>query len=571
MAAYSEQRTQKALPIGSVQPWVGPLTRIPRGWLLCNGAELTSTDYPLLARIIKDTYGGANFSGNFPNYTGTFRIPPTNQRGLADIDTQYFSDTPNTFVNGESVPRPNYIDNATALNILRDQNSFIDDDADGSLGAPTVVFAVTDLLFSYQPDPDGFISGFSINSGNVPVLAATTTFSNVPATGSALGTGATFKLVIGAGSGGTPGVFELRRENTGEGYEAGEILDITGPFVDGDGNSYGTSSNKIEITIDSVGDGFFSGAVDGQSIINGFEIKPVYIVGRKLSRQHFPQHYHEGSYRTLNKNDSGNTPGAGVCIYQNAEIDVTEFWDDGRGRTILGAIDDTSEPELDTVANVWSGAWTLTKGGSEPSDEVNLTSPFTQGVGRYAIAYADGDRDIPASNKAFSTAPAAHGVGKEWFYPPPFAGATLRDGNGNTSDDNTKLATLLSSGKFPIKTRIPFSDDTQLQLTPNFDDGGSNAGDSEGIPGFSKTFYNTAGRNYNVEVQSDNTVNDVILPHDHNGSFNIEYDDTGLNIKPSLQVEVVANVTPDNLEGAFQITYTVPSPSLSIIHLIRAY
>ena len=154
MARYSEIRTMKALPIGSVQPWVGPLTRIPKGWLLCNGAELNSEDYPLLARILKDSYGGTNFGGSFPNYTGTFRLPPTNQRGLADIDVQYFSNNVTTEVNGENVPRPAAIDNLKALNVLTVENDFIADDGDGSLSAPTVVFAITDLLFSYTPDPD---------------------------------------------------------------------------------------------------------------------------------------------------------------------------------------------------------------------------------------------------------------------------------------------------------------------------------------------------------------------------------------------------------------------------------
>ena len=40
MADYGAIRTMKGLPIGSVQPWVGPLTQIPKGWLLANGAEL---------------------------------------------------------------------------------------------------------------------------------------------------------------------------------------------------------------------------------------------------------------------------------------------------------------------------------------------------------------------------------------------------------------------------------------------------------------------------------------------------------------------------------------------------
>lgn len=578
MARYSELRTMKALPIGSVQPWVGPLTRIPKGWLLANGAELNSEDYPLLARILKDSYGGTNFGGSFPNYTGTFRLPPTNQRGLADIDVQYFSDNVDTLVNGESVPRPAAIDNLEALNVLTVENDFISDDGDGSLSAPTVVFAITDLLFSYTPDPDGFVSGVELdvdNSQPPPYIAETTSFTNIQAEGGSAGTNdakATFRVVIGAGDPDTldPGPVEIRRENGGEGYAAGDILTIPGNAFSSIGGVTGV--NDLQIIVTSVGDGFFSGTISGQSIVNGFEIKPVYVIGRKLSRQHFPQHFHGGSYRTINKGDSSGTPGRGAGIWQNAEIDVVEYWIWERGYNVFLNRDDTNtSPELHSVGNVWSGAWQVTEGNGEPGEErnVNLSNPFQSGVGRYALAVVDGSDDIPKSNRLISTADTCHGVGKDWFTT-PWSGANLRDAQNNVSGGNNggtvsaKLSRLLSSGKFEIDTRIPFSDDPELQKTPNFDDG---------LPGggITQTLYNTAGQNYTKNEVTDPTVNDVILPHDHNGSFNIIYDDSGLTIKPSINVRVRPNVVPDNIENAFQITYNVPSPSLAIIHLIRAY
>ena len=90
MPGYNVVKTQRALPIGSVQPWTGNLSEIPNGWLLCNGAEVEAGDYPLLARVLRDTYGGTNFGGNFPTYTGTFRLPQTNNKSLADISSAYF-------------------------------------------------------------------------------------------------------------------------------------------------------------------------------------------------------------------------------------------------------------------------------------------------------------------------------------------------------------------------------------------------------------------------------------------------------------------------------------------------
>ena len=568
----------KALPIGSVQPWVGPLTRIPKGWLLCNGAELNSEDYPLLARILKDSYGGTNFGGSFPNYTGTFRLPPTNQRGLADIDVQYFSNNVTTEVNGENVPRPAAIDNLKALNVLTVENDFIADDGDGSLSAPTVVFAITDLLFSYTPDPDGFVSGAQIdftNSGPPPYTPETVSFSNIEATGGSAGVNdekATFKVVIGAGDPDTlsPGPIEIRRENGGEGYAAGDTLTIPGGAFESIGGVTGV--NDVVVTVTSVGDGFFNGTISGQSIINGFDIRPVYVVGRKLSRQHFPQHFHGGQYRTINKGDATSTPGRGAGVYQNAEIDVVEYWTWERGIDINGEDSTTESPELHSVGNAWAGAWQVLEGEGQSGQEktVNLTSPFQPGVGRYALAVVDGTDDIPKNNRLITTAANSHGVGKDWFTK-PWSGANLRDGQGSFSPDNQKLKHLLDTGEFQIDVRVPFSDDLELVKTPNYDDGGSAPGDSEGILGFTEVLYNTAGNNYNVESPTDTSVNNVILPHDHNGSFNIIYDDSGLTIKPTLNVRVRPEVVPDNIENAFQITYNVPSPSLAIIHLIRAY
>ena len=84
MPNYSSVRTAKAQPVGSAVPWVGSLTSIPPGWLVCNGQELTASEYPLLRRVIKNTYGG-NSAGDFPNYTGQFKLPNPNQKGMADI------------------------------------------------------------------------------------------------------------------------------------------------------------------------------------------------------------------------------------------------------------------------------------------------------------------------------------------------------------------------------------------------------------------------------------------------------------------------------------------------------
>ena len=58
--------------------WSGPLSEIPDGWIICNGASVNAADYPLLVQAIGDTYnsGNSNVGGSgFPNYTGQIVLP----------------------------------------------------------------------------------------------------------------------------------------------------------------------------------------------------------------------------------------------------------------------------------------------------------------------------------------------------------------------------------------------------------------------------------------------------------------------------------------------------------------
>ena len=105
MPSYNSVRTAEAQPIGSAVPWVGALTSIPPGWLICNGQELDASDYPLLRRVLKNTYGG-NSSGDFPNYTGTFNLPNISQKALADISVEWFAYNDGDIIPGNEKPNP---------------------------------------------------------------------------------------------------------------------------------------------------------------------------------------------------------------------------------------------------------------------------------------------------------------------------------------------------------------------------------------------------------------------------------------------------------------------------------
>ena len=65
MAAYYDSiKSMKTAKIGTILPWSGDggsgflASNIPKGWIVCDGSTKTASDYPLLASIIGDTYGG---------------------------------------------------------------------------------------------------------------------------------------------------------------------------------------------------------------------------------------------------------------------------------------------------------------------------------------------------------------------------------------------------------------------------------------------------------------------------------------------------------------------------------
>jgi len=153
MADYGSIKTMKACAIGTIMPWVGDLTEVPRGWLICNGNEIDAVDFPLLAQVIAKTYGGT-ISGSFPNYTGTIILPNISQRALSDVDSSYFA--------GGAV-RPN-IDTSAALAAVSSYIGTGDID-NGVPGEFNDIY--TDIIFTYTPENDfsGRITGSTYDPG----------------------------------------------------------------------------------------------------------------------------------------------------------------------------------------------------------------------------------------------------------------------------------------------------------------------------------------------------------------------------------------------------------------------
>ena len=89
---YQESKTAKGAAIGTIMPWGGGITSIPKGWIVCDGQNEDAAAYPLLAQTIGDTYnsGTSSFGGDFPSYTGTIKMPDLNDKALMDFETDYF-------------------------------------------------------------------------------------------------------------------------------------------------------------------------------------------------------------------------------------------------------------------------------------------------------------------------------------------------------------------------------------------------------------------------------------------------------------------------------------------------
>lgn len=154
MANYGTLKTMKGASIGTIMPWVGDLTGIPPGWLICNGQTINASAYPLLTQNIGNTYGGSGFSGTFPEYTGEIALPAISQRALQDIESSYFGTPGDNTSTNEAL---------AALVAPGTTSSLLGENTDNGVG--TSYSAYTDINFSYTPENDfaGKLTGARLN------------------------------------------------------------------------------------------------------------------------------------------------------------------------------------------------------------------------------------------------------------------------------------------------------------------------------------------------------------------------------------------------------------------------
>lgn len=86
--AESVKSGSNGVPVGTIVPFAGPDTKVPDGWLLCNGDNVSRTTYAALFAIIGEYWGEGNNSTTFnlPDMRGVFL------RGVSGTSTDSFKD-----------------------------------------------------------------------------------------------------------------------------------------------------------------------------------------------------------------------------------------------------------------------------------------------------------------------------------------------------------------------------------------------------------------------------------------------------------------------------------------------
>ena len=136
MAVYYDSiKSMKTAKIGTILPWGGDggngflASNIPKGWIVCNGSTIAASNYPLLASMLGDTYGGDMTKPAGGHYTfpyvdptdgsnnATFRLPNLSNSLPLDLEPVHLDQT--KYHQGQTDPKNVVIDaNGTKLGAL---------------------------------------------------------------------------------------------------------------------------------------------------------------------------------------------------------------------------------------------------------------------------------------------------------------------------------------------------------------------------------------------------------------------------------------------------------------------
>lgn len=103
-AYYSSIKSMRTAKVGTILPWGGDgnegflSSNLPKGWIVCDGTTHPAQDYPLLASVIGDTYGGNMLDGQgnmeeFPyeDTTADFRLPNLSSSVVMDLEESHLA------------------------------------------------------------------------------------------------------------------------------------------------------------------------------------------------------------------------------------------------------------------------------------------------------------------------------------------------------------------------------------------------------------------------------------------------------------------------------------------------
>ena len=132
---YNSIKSMKTAKIGTILPWGGDggngflASNIPKGWIVCDGSTKDASDYPLLASMLGDTYGGDMTKPAGGHYTfpyidpidgsdnATFRLPNLSNSLPLDLEPVHLDQS--KYLQGQTDPKNVVIDaNGTKLGDL---------------------------------------------------------------------------------------------------------------------------------------------------------------------------------------------------------------------------------------------------------------------------------------------------------------------------------------------------------------------------------------------------------------------------------------------------------------------
>jgi len=96
-----EDKTGFLMPVGSIIPFAGPPTALPKGWLICNAQTISKIEYADLYNVLGDTWG------TVPGEPTLFRIPDLRAqflRGWSDDSNLDPDKESRTYYNGGQPP-----------------------------------------------------------------------------------------------------------------------------------------------------------------------------------------------------------------------------------------------------------------------------------------------------------------------------------------------------------------------------------------------------------------------------------------------------------------------------------